>query len=119
MHNRFHLLFFESMQKLDILPPDSPMQDPTLRTELRIVVDATGHLVRVAVRTTSGSAEYDGYAVRAVKQGAPFAPVPQELQSSNGRFYVDWAFVRDSASACNSLNALPMRLEPPGAMLRP
>jgi TonB family protein len=110
MHQGFHDFFAKPMEALQRLPPDSPLNDRTLRVVLRIVVDASGRLARVTVLKTSGNADYDAYALQAVRKGSPYPAVPPELLSSNGKFYVDWALNRETTSACTTMNARPLLL---------
>jgi TonB family protein len=119
LHQGFHDFFAKPLAAPTMWPQDSPLNDPTLRVVLRIVIDASGRLARVTVLKTSGNADYDAYALQAVRKGSPYPAVPPELLSSNGRFYVDWAMNRETTSACSTLNARPLLLGPAPAAAPP
>jgi len=51
---------------------------PGKKTVVQAVIGKDGKLVSIQVSTPSGSSAWDTAALNAVKQGAPFAPLPKE-----------------------------------------
>lgn len=55
------------------------LKDKNLQCRLHIWIGANGQLLRVAVRESSGNADYDNRAQQAVRAAAPFSPPPAEV----------------------------------------
>lgn len=107
VHLRFHELFHANMANL---PRDGAHSDESLITRLELVLEADGRLVEIGVVRSSGQILFDLAAYSAVKRGAPYPAAPSEIQSDDGRVYLQWDFRRDMM-ACHQLQARPFILE--------
>jgi hypothetical protein len=81
------------------LPPDHPLNSPTLETRVEIVVDRAGGLVEVRRLTGSGHADFDLVAEEIARDAAPLPAPPAELVSDDDRLYLTWLFARDRRQA--------------------
>jgi TonB family protein len=113
MHQHMHPLFAEGflMKELEPLGHGDPRNDVRLITRVEIVVGADGQIAKMGVVKSSGVVGFDVGVLESVHASAPFAPVPPELLSSDGRLYVHWDFHRDPVISCSTINAMPYRLE--------
>jgi hypothetical protein len=121
IHNRIHPIFAEDfLGSLESLPPNHPMNDPTLNTQLEIVLDRDdGHVVKMGVTRTSGITAFDIAALDAVQRASPFGKPPKAIVSNDGKVYFHWEFHRDPVFACSTINARPYLLNVPAPTEQP
>jgi TonB family protein len=93
---------------------DSPYADPTLWTQLAIVVNGDGSLDHVTIVRSSGVPGFDAAAIDVVKSVAPYPPPPELIKSDDGRVYLDWQFHRDSVRGCGTFGVDPYILTSAG-----
>jgi len=103
MHRSIHRLWgFGVLEDWDALPPSSPFNDPTLMTNLEIVVNPEGTVDKVTIVTRSGHLPYDVAAIDVAYSAAPYPATPPEIRSANGKVYVHWRFHRDRRQCATS-----------------
>lgn len=81
------------------LPPDHPLNDPTLEARVEIVVDEQGAVRRVDKLQGSGNDDFDAVAVEVAREAGPFPAPPRELLSDDDHVYLTWLFARDRRQA--------------------
>jgi hypothetical protein len=115
IHNRIHPIFAEDfLGSLDGLPPNHPLNEPTLITRLEIVLDRDdGHVVKMGVTRTSGITAFDIAALDSVQRASPFGKPPKAIVSPDGNVYFHWEFHRDPVFACSTINARPYLINAP------
>ena len=102
MHRQIHEKWaFGFMTQMDFSFRDSPMNDLKLVTKLEIVLDGDGNVDKIAMVRTSGVTGFDGAAVSAVYDAAPFPTPPTAILSGNGKVYIHWKFHRNG-DACGT-----------------
>lgn len=114
VHRRIHQEFAHGfLRGLPLV--GGPFGDPSLHTELEIVINGDGNIHRVGVAQSSGFLPFDYGAFNAVMRAAPYATPPRKILSGDGRVYVHWGFYRNERQ-CGTFNARPFILgRPPGA----
>jgi hypothetical protein len=107
IHNRIHPVFAEQdLARLNGLPKNEVLDDPTLQTSLEIVLDKnTGKIVRLGVTKVSGNTSFDMQTLTSVDASAPFGRAPEALASPDGYVYLHWEFHRDPQDLCTPRNA--------------
>jgi len=115
IHNRIHPIFAEDfLGSLDGLPTGHPLNEPTLVTQLEIVLDRDdGHVVKMGVTRTSGITAFDIAALDSVQRASPFGKPPKAIVSPDGNVYFHWEFHRDPVFACSTINARPYLINTP------
>jgi TonB family protein len=81
------------------LPRDHVLNDPALEATLAISLDASGHVVEVAVAKRSGVAAFDEAAVEVVEEAKLLPAPPRQLVSDDDRVHLEWLFARDRRQA--------------------
>lgn len=81
------------------LPPDDPLNSPTLEARFEIVVDNEGNLVDVTRIASSGNDDFDGVAAEIAGEAGPFGAPPAELMSDDALVRMTWLFARDRRQA--------------------
>ncbi|MCB9572398.1 MAG: TonB family protein [Kofleriaceae bacterium] len=81
------------------LPPDHPLNSPTLEATVEIVIDGDGQVASVTLIRPSGNDDFDGVARDVAAEAAPFPPPPKALISDDDHAYVTWLFARDRRQA--------------------
>lgn len=113
MHRPLHRGWADGfLRRLGALPPDDPLNDPTLWTRVEIVLSRDGDIVSATTVRRSGSTAFDGAALEVVLAAGPFPVAPSNLLSGDGKVYLHWAFHRDQRE-CGAFGATPFVLEPP------
>lgn len=118
VHRRIHREFAQGF--LRSLPiAGGPFGDPSLHTELEIVINGDGNIHRVGIAQSSGFLPFDYGAFNAVMRSAPYGTPPRKILSGDGRVYVHWGFYRNERQ-CGTFNARPYILpHPPGSPKAP
>jgi TonB family protein len=113
IHSRLHPIFADSfLPSLDNLPADHPLNQPTVRTNLEIVLDKDeGKIVKMGVTRSSGSTMFDVAALESVQNAAPFGKPPAIIVSPDGNVYLHWEFYRNPVYACSTYFAHPFMLK--------
>jgi TonB family protein len=107
MHRRIHRLWGAGViEDWDADKTGSRLSDSTLVVVLEIILNADGTVSRVNVEKTSGYDAYDAAALDVVYSAAPYAPVPADIRSINGKGYLRWAFHRDSRQCASTYASL-------------
>ncbi len=118
IHRRIHREFADRFLKSIPVFSGSPYSDPTLMTELEIVLNQNGSVHRVGVARSSGLLPFDFGAFNSVLRAQPFPAAPSAILSGDGRVYLHWGFYRNERQ-CGTFNAEPYILpHPPGAPAR-
>ena len=81
------------------LPPDHPLNSPTLEVTIALEVDPGGQIVEVARTSSSGNADFDQAALEIVREAGAVAPPPREFLSDDDVAYLTWLFARDRRQA--------------------
>lgn len=81
------------------LPPDHPLNSPTLETRLQLEVDPGGQIVEVTRLSSSGNPDFDQVAEEIVREAGALPPPPRDLLSDDDIAYVTWLFARDRRQA--------------------
>jgi TonB family protein len=87
------------------LPKDHPLNNPSLRVVLDVVVIKTGKLGGVTVKESSGLPDFDTAAVEVAKDSLPLAAAPDESLSDDNKVHFTWAFARDDRR-CDELKLI-------------
>ncbi|HEX2573286.1 MAG TPA: energy transducer TonB [Polyangia bacterium] len=96
MHRQIHKLWaFGFLAEQDGRGSRGAYDDPSLWTQLEIVLRGDGSLEKVTIVRTSGNTGFDVAAIDAVSSSAPFPKPPAAIKSANGKVYLDWRFHRD------------------------
>jgi TonB family protein len=112
IHRRIHQEYaFGFLRGLPLA--GGPFSDPTLHTELEIVINGDGSVHKVGVAQSSGFLPFDYGAFNAVMKAAPYPQPPRKILSGDGRVYVHWGFYRNERQ-CGTFNARPYILPHPG-----
>ncbi len=102
MHRQIHEKWaFGFLTQMDTSFRDSPMNDLKLVAKLEIVLDGEGNVDKIAMVRTSGITGFDGAAISAVLDAAPFPTPPAAILSGNGKVYIHWKFHRNG-DACGT-----------------
>ncbi|HEX7508091.1 MAG TPA: TonB family protein [Polyangia bacterium] len=102
MHRQIHEKWaFGFLTQMDASFRDSPMNDLKLIAKLEIVLDGEGNVDKIAMVRTSGITGFDGAAISAVYDAAPFPTPPTAILSGNGKVYIHWKFHRNG-DACGT-----------------
>ena len=102
MHRQIHEKWaFGFLNQMDASFRDSPMNDLKLIAKLEIVLDGEGNVDKIAMVRTSGITGFDGAAISAVYDAAPFPTPPTAILSGNGKVYIHWKFHRNG-DACGT-----------------
>jgi TonB family protein len=102
MHRQIHEKWaFGFLSQMDTSFRDSPMNDLKLVAKLEIVLDGEGNVDKIAMVRTSGVTGFDGAAIGAVLDAAPFPTPPAAILSGNGKVYLHWKFHRNG-DACGT-----------------
>ncbi len=105
VHRLIHREFaFRFLKDLPLV--GGPYNDPTLYTQLEIIINQDGTLHKVGVIQSSGFTPYDYGAWNSVVRAAPFPEPPKKILSGDGRVYMHWGFNRDERQ-CGTFNADP------------
>lgn len=107
IHHKIHERWAHGyLMDLDIHEPGgSPMNDPTLNTQLEFVIRAEdGKVESVNIVRSSGQVRFDAQAAAIAHSIGPHPNPPPELVSPNGRVYVHWNFWRDQRQ-CGTFGA--------------
>jgi TonB family protein len=75
-------------QNLRNLPRTARVQDTSYLTEVRVVIDANGSIVDLAVTRTATLRELDDAVTRAYHLAAPFPPPPEGLIEADGKVHL-------------------------------
>jgi len=114
MHLRMHPFFADDfIDGLDHLPPGDPLNDRKLVVRVEIVLERDGTLAKVGILAPSGVMTFDVGALAAIDRAKPFAEVPRELLSTDGRAYVHWELHRDDQRCSHALAVPYWRPSPP------
>jgi TonB family protein len=117
IHRRIHEEYaFGFLRGLPIA--GGPFSDPSLHTELEIVINGDGSVHKVGVAESSGFLPFDYGAFNAVMRAAPYPQPPRKILSGDGRVYVHWGFYRNERQ-CGTFNARPYILPHPGGTPAP
>ena len=81
------------------LPPDHPLNSPTLETRLELQIDPGGQIVQVTRLASSGNDDFDQVAEEIVREAGALPPPPRDLLSDDDIAYVSWLFARDRRQA--------------------
>ena len=96
MHRQIHKLWaFGFLAEQDGRGSRGAYDDPSLWTQLEIVLRGDGSLDKVTIVRTSGNSGFDVAAIDSVASSAPFPKPPAAIKSANGKVYLDWRFHRD------------------------
>jgi len=77
------------------LPPDDPLNSPTLEARFELVVSNDGQLLDVTKLASSGNDDFDGVAEEIANDSGPFGEPPVELMSDDDLLRMTWLFARD------------------------
>ena len=110
VHIRIHREFADRFLRNLPVFTGSPFGDPTLRTELEIILNRDGSVHRVGVVRTSGLMPFDFGAFNSVLRGQPYPEPPKSILSGDGRVYFHWGFYRNQRQ-CGTFNAEPYILD--------
>lgn len=111
VHRRIHAHFADRFLAR-ISGQTGELANENLYTELEIVIDVRGRVLRVAITHTSGSSAFDLGAFSSVLDAQPFPTAPDVILSGDGNVYTRWGFSR-GPSACTSQQAAPFILPNP------
>ncbi len=77
------------------LPPDDPLNSPTLEARFEMLVDHDGQIVDVTRLASSGNDDFDAVADEIARDAGPFGAPPPELLSDDDLVRMTWLFARD------------------------
>jgi TonB family protein len=97
VHAKVHPLWAGNFLSLAAsqLPKDHPINTPSRRAELEVLISSKGTLLDARVAKTSGASEFDASAMEVVRAAGDFAPAPEEILSDDGKVHLLWTFARD------------------------
>jgi TonB family protein len=81
------------------LPPDDPLNSPTLAAKIQITLDKNGAITDATMIEPSGNADFDETAQEIVDEAGPFPAPPADVLSDDEHVYVTWLFARDRRQA--------------------
>ncbi len=118
IHRRIHRQYADRFLRNIPVFAGSPYSDPTLMTELEIVLNQDGSVHRVGIVRSSGLLPFDFGAFNSVLRAQPYPPAPSAILSGDKRVYLHWGFYRNQRQ-CGTFNAEPYILpNPPGTPAR-
>ena len=90
----------------EYFPELGPLDDATGSPTLEVSIDASGQLVEVVIRKSSGSAVLDRAALDILRRASPFEPFPDDIRAEydSMRFAYKWLFTRQLGAATAQLN---------------
>ncbi len=111
VHRRLHPLFADQfIESLSAYPPSYPMNQPTLKTVIEVVLRPDGAIHHLGIVRSSGLTAFDLGALDAFDRAAPFGPAPAAIISPDGLAYFHWELHRDDIR-CSTINARPYLLK--------
>jgi len=81
------------------LPPNHPLNDPTLEATVELVLDQHGALLSSTIVAPSGKPEFDEAVAAIASDAGPFPAADITLRSDDDQVYVTWLFARDRRQA--------------------
>jgi len=61
-------------------------------TQIEVVIDKNGHVVKSTLTRSSGIRRFDQAALQAFRAGSPYPNPPEEMKEADGFIYLDYAF---------------------------
>lgn len=107
LHERVHPRWASFLNELPRL--GGRYQDPALRTEVVLVIEADGAISSTEQPVRAGLPGFDSAAVDVVRDLGRLPPPPPPLRSDDGRVYVRWRFQRQ-APGCETSSIEDRRL---------
>lgn len=105
VHAKVHPLWADNFLLLAAsqLPKEHPINVPSRRVVLDVVLSAKGALLDVRVAKSSGATEFDTSAMESIRAAGTFPPATEAVLSDDGKAYLRWALARD-ARRCSGLS---------------
>jgi TonB family protein len=104
IHRSIHQQWSDGyLARLDGQPRGGP-NDPSLVTNVEIVLKDDGSIDKLSLVSSSGSREFDAAVIDSVYLARPYPKPPREILSANGKVYIHWRFYRDDRQ-CSPIGA--------------